>query len=174
MQFTSNHDENSWNGTVYELFDGGVETFTVLAATVPGMPLIYSGQEAGLNKRLRFFEKDTIKWGEHELFGVYKKLLGLKHRNPALWNGKWGGSLTRVTSSDNKAVYAFVREKESDMVFVILNLTGEQVTVTLKGKVYPCRYNEVFSDETVTFRRNEEVTLTVWEYRVFEKMSSEK
>jgi glycosidase len=174
MQFTSNHDENSWNGTVYELFDGGVETFTVLAATVPGMPLIYSGQEAGLNKRLRFFEKDTIKWGEHELFGVYQKLLGLKHRNPALWNGKWGGSLTRVTSSDNKAVYAFVREKESDRVFVILNLTGEQVTVTLKGKVYPGRYNEVFSDETVTFRRNEEVTLTGWEYRVFEKMSSEK
>jgi glycosidase len=172
MQFTSNHDENSWNGTARELFDGGVETFAVLAATVPGMPLIYSGQEAGLDKRLEFFEKDTIEWKEDDLFGFYKTLLSLKKRNPALWNGKSGGSLTRVTSSDNKAVYAFLREKNGDKVFVILNLTGEPVTVTLKGKDYTGEYQNVFSGESVSFRKNAEVALEGWEYRVMEKRES--
>jgi len=52
MQLTSNHDENSWNGTVWERLNGGAAPFAVLAATVPGMLLIYNGQEAGLDKRL--------------------------------------------------------------------------------------------------------------------------
>lgn len=58
MQFTSNHDENSWNGTEFERLDGGAQTFAVLAATVPGMLLIYNGQESAFNRRLKFFEKD--------------------------------------------------------------------------------------------------------------------
>jgi len=169
MQFTSNHDENSWNGTEYERLDGGVKTFTVLAATVPGMLLIYSGQEAGMNKRLEFFEKDTIEWQDSGMFGFYQTLLNLKKRNQALWNGKWGGSLTRVTSSDNKAVYAFVREKNGDKVFVILNLTGNPVTVTMKGKVYSGNYKDVFNGETVRFHKNEEMSLSGWEYHVYEK-----
>ena len=52
MVFTTNHDENSWNGTVYERFGDAVKTFTVLCGVVKGMPLIYSGQEAGTDKVL--------------------------------------------------------------------------------------------------------------------------
>ena len=60
----TNHDENSWNGTVFERYGKGVKAFAILDFTVPGMPLIYSGQEAGLNKKLRFFDKDTIPWND--------------------------------------------------------------------------------------------------------------
>jgi glycosidase len=169
MQFTSNHDENSWSGTVWERLDGGVETFAVLAATVPGMLLIYSGQEAGLDKRLAFFEKDTIPWQDHELFGFYQTLISLKKRNQALWNGQWGGDLTRVTSTDNKAVYAFLREKNGDKVFVVLNLTGEPVTVTLKGRQYKGTYTDIFSAQTVAFSKDTKVDLDGWEYHVYEK-----
>ena len=38
MQFTSNHDENSWNGTVFERLGDGVETFAVLTCVIPDMP----------------------------------------------------------------------------------------------------------------------------------------
>lgn len=59
MQFITNHDENSWQGTEYEhLGAAGIEAFSVLYYTVPGMPLIYSGQESAFNRRLKFFEKD--------------------------------------------------------------------------------------------------------------------
>ncbi|NCO56430.1 MAG: alpha-amylase, partial [Bacteroidetes bacterium] len=91
MYFTSNHDENSWNGTAYEKFGKGVKTFTVLSFIVPGMPLIYSGQEAGLNKRLKFFDKDTIEWKKDDFFNLYETLIALKKRNKALWNGAYGG-----------------------------------------------------------------------------------
>ncbi|MCB0641715.1 MAG: alpha-amylase, partial [Phaeodactylibacter sp.] len=56
MQFTTNHDENSWNGTIEERMGEAGDAMNVLAFTFDGMPLIYSGQEAGLNKRLEFFE----------------------------------------------------------------------------------------------------------------------
>jgi cyclomaltodextrinase / maltogenic alpha-amylase / neopullulanase len=168
MQFTSNHDENSWSGTEYERMDGGARTFAVLAATIPGMPLIYSGQEVGLNKRLKFFEKDTIDWKESEMTDFYKDLIALKKRNEALWNGKYGGTLTRITSTDNKSVYAFIREKGNDRVFVILNLTGVPVNITLKGSIYKGVYTDIFTGEQVKFRKEENLMLTPWMYRVYE------
>jgi glycosidase len=169
MQFTSNHDENSWNGTEYERLDGGVKTFAVLASTVPGMPLVYSGQESGMNKRLKFFEKDTIEWKDSEMFGFYKELIALKERNEALWNGKYGGTLTRITSTNNKSVYAFMREKGADRVFVVLNLTGDPAIITLKGKLYAGRYQEIFSGSKVKFKKDESLILQPWDYRVYEK-----
>jgi len=169
MEFTSNHDENSWNGTEYERLDGGVKTFAVLAAMVPGMPLIYSGQEVGMNKRLKFFEKDTIEWKESEMTDFFKNLISLKHRNEALWNGKFGGTLTRITSTNNKAVYAFLREKGKDRVFVVLNLTKEPAVVTLKGKLYRGSYRDVFSGKDVSFRKDESIALQPWDFRVYEK-----
>jgi glycosidase len=168
MQFTSNHDENSWSGTEYERLDGGVKTFAALAATVPGMLLIYSGQEVGMNKRLKFFEKDTIEWKESEMTDFYKNLISLKKSNEALWNGKFGGTLSRVTSTDNKSVYAFIREKGNDKVFVILNLTGDPVNITLKGSLYKGVYRDIFAGEQVKFRKDENRILTPWAYHVYE------
>ena len=43
MTFTSDHDENSWNGTDKELYGEGADAMAVLAATLPGMPLVASG-----------------------------------------------------------------------------------------------------------------------------------
>jgi glycosidase len=168
MQFTSNHDENSWNGTEYERLDGGAKTFAVLAATIPGILLVYSGQEAGLNKRLKFFEKDTIDWIDYEMTNFYKKLIDLKGRNEALWNGRYGGTLTRITSTDNKSVYAFIRETGSDRVFVILNLTANPVNITLNGKIYKGHYADLFTGDKVKFRKGENMVLSPWEYHVYE------
>ena len=78
MMFTSNHDENSWQGTVYERMPDSYETFAVLTFIFPDMPLIYSGQEAGLDKRLEFFEKDPIEWKSSEPEAFYTRLIQLK------------------------------------------------------------------------------------------------
>ena len=124
MYFTSNHDENSWNGTEFERLKDAAKPFAVLAFTAPGMPLVYSGQETGLQKRLRFFDKDTILWQASEYGDLYKTLIHLKKMNPALWNGNLGGDLIRVRTSEDKNCFAFIRTKAEKKVVVILNLSG--------------------------------------------------
>ena len=123
IYFTSNHDENSWAGTVMERMGNGHKAFAILTWTIDGMPLIYSGQEEPITKRLEFFEKDTIGWKAYAYAPMYKTLSRLKKRNRALWNGEAGGLSERINSSDH--VYAFKREKEGDKVVVILNLSDQ-------------------------------------------------
>ena len=173
MLFTTNHDENSWNGTVFERLGDGVEAFAVLSATLPGMPLIYSGQEAGLDKRLDFFEKDEIRWNGYRYQRLYTTLLSLKRRNRALWNGEAGGLLERVYTTADQSVFAFVRKKHGDGVFAVFNLSGLGQTVTLLGDAYPGLYRDVFTGAEVTFDGEAEIELEAWEYRLYEAVPPE-
>lgn len=168
MYFTSNHDENSWYGTPEELFGAAAEAFAVLTATVHGMPLIYSGQEAGLSKRLQFFEKDQIPWRDHPNANLYKTLLHLKRNNRALWNGAHGGLPQRVLTSNNTDVFAFTREKDGDRVFVVLNLSDQEQSVTLEGTAYAGSYKDVITGETVVLGEGAGLTLPAWGYLVLE------
>ena len=136
---------------------------------MPGMPLIYSGQEAGMAKRLRFFEKDTIDWSNKTLEPFYKKLLSLKSNNKALQNGIKGGKIVRIPSDKNEEVYAFVREAEGDKVLVVLNLTAEAQEVTLSSEALAGDYKEYFSNEEAKFTKEEKMSLKAWEYKVFLK-----
>jgi 1,4-alpha-glucan branching enzyme len=167
MNFTSNHDENSWNGTVFERLGESAEVMAVLTATLEGMPLIYSGQEAGLEKRLEFFEKDLIEWRDHPFAELYATLLRLKRDHRALWNGEWGGEVERVTTSDDRAVFAFLRRKGSDRVLAVLNLTAESREVTLAGGAFAGTYREVFSDQEIVLQQGDSVTLGPWGYGLY-------
>lgn len=168
MLFTSNHDENSWNGTEFERMGDGFFTFAVLTYTLPGMPLIYSGQEAGLNRRLPFFEKDTIQWNNHPAKEWYTKLNRLKKENRALWNGKLGGKLTFIQSNKNQ-VLAYTRIAGTDKVLTIANLSVVQQKVTLKGTIMAGKYIDLFTGEE--FRASNAVTLDLkpWQYLVLVK-----
>ena len=169
MNFTSNHDENSWNGTEYERMGDGALTFAAFSATIPGMPLIYSGQESAFNRRLEFFEKDQIDWDKFQLNDFYKKLLTLKKNNKALWNGNYGGKMIRIPTSNDEAVFAFTREKDGNKIFAIFNFTNEIQNIALSGDSYHGNYFDIFSGERNSFSVNEEITLKPWGYFVFEK-----
>ena len=175
MYFTSNHDVNSWEGTVFERFGGGgAEAFAVLAATLGGMPLVYSGQEAGLDRRLEFFEKDEIEWREHRFQGIYSTLLNLKHQNRALRNGVGGGYAKWVHTTNDGAVFAFLRERDGDRVFAVLNLSDTGQEIKLVGSDYAGGYNQVLpapaTDDPpgeVYFAGGETIELLPWDYRVY-------
>jgi glycosidase len=169
MVFTSNHDENSWNGTVFERMGDGVKTFAVLSATLPGMPLIYTGQEAALDKRLEFFEKDTVDWGDYPYGDFYKSLLELKHENPALWNGEFGGEMKKLKTGKDKKVYAFVRIKGENVILVTTNLSPEKQDINLKVGDYAGKYESLFRGETIELNKKEEISLLPWEYQVWVK-----
>jgi glycosidase len=124
MLFTSNHDKNAWEASDAELYGKSFKAFAVLAATLPGMPLIYSGQESFLDKRLEFFEKDPIDWKAYELAGFYAGLLEMKKNNSALWNGQSGGE-TEVLPISNNSVFAFRRSNNENAVTVVVNLSNQ-------------------------------------------------
>ena len=173
MYFTANHDENSWHGTTAELFGGAAEVFAVLTATFNGMPLIYSGQEAGLDKRLAFFDKDRIIWRDDENADLYKTLLHLKKENRALWNGVSGGPLQRVATTNDTDVFAFVREMDDDRVLVAMNLSDQEQTVTLTGDSFTGTYEDAFSGETAVLEEEASLTLPAWDYVIYEARTTD-
>jgi cyclomaltodextrinase / maltogenic alpha-amylase / neopullulanase len=168
MEFTSNHDENSWNGTEFERMGDGVKTFAVLSATVPGMLLIYNGQEAAFNRRLKFFEKDSISWGNYSYSEFYKNLIQLKKDNKALWNGIAGGSFKRIELTDTKNVIAFVREKEGNKVVVIINISKKPRTFMICTNIVDGKYKDVFSGQETELKKYSKMELAPWNYRVLE------
>ena len=131
MQFITNHDENSWAGTISQRMGEAGDAFAVFSFTVPGIPLIYSGQEAGLDKQLAFFEKDEIDWSNLEKQNFYEKLVNLKKENPALWNGETGGTIRLLDTSEPQKMLAYLREKDGRNVLVILNLSPGPVDGSL-------------------------------------------
>jgi 1,4-alpha-glucan branching enzyme len=172
MYFTSNHDENSWNGTEFERLGDAAKTFAVFAATVPGIPLIYNGQEVAFNRRLQFFEKDSIDWKDNpEYTGLYKTLLELKKNNEALWNGSFGGSFTKLMTSADTSIYAFAREKDSNIIVAIFNLTPTQKQFKITIENYNGEYMDAFSGDMIKLRKKESMMLNPWEYRIYIKES---
>jgi cyclomaltodextrinase / maltogenic alpha-amylase / neopullulanase len=167
MYFTSNHDENSWNGTEFERLGDGAAAFAVLAATARGMFLVYSGQEAELNQRLRFFDKDTIIWRPTQTDSLFRKLIQLKRDNPALWNGDAGGNITTISASSDNGILAFSRGKDHHQVLVVLNLSDSPRTFALQGKALADEYRDIFTDSLKTFKEQPEMQLRPWGYRVF-------
>jgi len=133
---------------------------------VPGMLLIYNGQEAAFNKRLKFFEKDSISWGNYSYTDFYKKLISLKKENPALWNGFVGGSFKRIELTDTKNIFAFVREKGNNKIVVILNLSKKPRKFMLRSDIADGKYKEVFSGQELTVRKHLKMELAPWEYKV--------
>lgn len=166
MQFITNHDENSWNGTEYERMGDAVKTFATLTFTIEGIPLLYSGQEAALHKRLLFFDKDTINWSNLEMQKFYQSLTSLKHNNQALWNGAAGGTMSLVETSLPEKVFAFTREKDKNQVLAIFNLSSGPVETTLQLSQTGA-YREYFTGETKTLEKGSTIKLDKWSYQVF-------
>ncbi|WP_138429553.1 alpha-amylase family glycosyl hydrolase [Fodinibius saliphilus] len=168
LYFTSNHDENSWNGTDEELFGDNFKNFAVMAATIEGMPLVYSGQETGLDKRLEFFKKDPINWDGYEYESFYKTLFGLKDRNAALWNGQYGGHFEHLETTPSKRVYAYKRLKGDQEVVVVLNFSDKKQEITLPDFDSEKEYTNVFTGDIETLNNNE-VSLKAHQFVILER-----
>jgi len=166
MQFITNHDENSWQGTEYERMGEAVKTFATLTFIIEGIPLLYSGQEAGLNKRLLFFEKDTINWSNLEMQKYYQSLISLKKSNAALWNGTAGAPMVFVETSAPQNMLAFTREKDKNQVLAVFNLSAQSVEATIQMP-QAGDYTEYFSGQSMRLEKGSTIKLDKWGYQVF-------
>lgn len=164
LYFTTNHDENSWNGTEYERFGEAYKTIAVLTQTMHrSLPLIYSGQEDGNKKRLEFFKKDPIAWtGKYELAGFYKTLLSLRKTNPALATD---AGAKKINLGDSTAIYAYVRQKENKKVLVILNLSSKPQTLKITDASLAGSPVNVFTGKRETVS---DISIEPWGHRLYE------
>lgn len=172
MNFITNHDENSWNGTEQERMGEAVPLFQAFCYVVPGMPLIYTGQLSGNHHRLEFFEKDLIdideQYSQREL---YKELNALRARNKALFSPECGAPMQRVPA-DNGHIFACVRHKEDkwrdNTVIAVMNMSGEEQNVTLDLTGYEGKYRCMCGKKTM-LEPIQAFTLAPWQFKIFER-----
>lgn len=169
--FTSNHDENSWNGTEYEKYGNAAKLFAVFSCTWNSLPMIYSGQEDPNYKRLKFFDKDQIEWNaKYELHDFYKTLLGLRKTNKALRAADNNVVTNKLATNSDDKIFAFIRINEDDSIIVILNLSNETVNVVIKN--ISDTFKNVFTNENINFVSEINLQIISWGYYVFEKVHS--
>lgn len=165
--FTSNHDENSWNGTEYEKYGPAAPMLAVFSCTWQGMPLIYSGQELPNLKRLDFFNKDLIDWGEGvQLHEFYKTLLHLQATHPAL---RSKSKVHRIHTSGDERVLSFLRKNEGKEVLVLLNFSATPVRLEMFDMRAVGCFTNIFTGESIDLDKKRNFELDAWAYIVCRK-----
>ena len=150
MYFTSNHDENSWNGTEFERMGANHQAAYVLSATVQhSMPLLYSGQEASFNRRLAFFEKDSIDWSGASLVDFYRTIFDLRHTQEVVFNGPWGAPQVTLATDGGERTWAFTRTRGEKSVAVLLNFGDTPVAAKYTGLPVAGTYTDWFTKASV-------------------------
>lgn len=166
LYFTSNHDENSWNGTEYEKYGMAAKAWAVFACTWQGIPMVYSGQELPNQKRLAFFERDPIeRIGPPALFEFYRSLLQLKATHPAL--STEAETFILPTEHPNELLCYFRRSGE-ERVLVLLNVSNEsRLQVTVTHEWMEGRYRSLFSGLSYNFQQTTHFELQAGEYLIY-------
>ena len=156
MNFTSNHDENTWAGTVFDRYGDGAKTFAALTYFLPGIPLIYNGQEYGLNKRLEFFEKDFISKKQTDFYEFYSNLNSLKKENNLLDIDS--EIKFEIIETNNKNLICYKRTKNNDSMYFVANLSEESQEINTE---FSETLKSLNSDKMISLKKN---SLDPWEY----------
>lgn len=162
--FTTNHDENSWNGTEYEKYGNGTKALAAFTATFMGVPLIYSGQELPNKKRLDFFEKENIDWTDNpELHDFYHTLLSNKKSHAALAQGD--AILVDPDTTGNVIIY--IKKYNNETAFVIINFShNDHARGGFTNKLIKGKYKNIMTNRVFDLENDITYNLEPWEFHV--------
>lgn len=163
IYFTSNHDENSWNGTEYEKYSSYAAALSVFSFYYPNsVPLIYSGQEIPNHKRLAFFDKDELIWQNGtSLHNWFEKLA--VHRSSLICSEE-----IEYLHAGHR-VLAFKRGKGIGSIIVVLNFQLHEIHQHISMETGD--YKELFSEKLHMNVSNLDMQLPPGGYMVLEKNS---
>jgi glycosidase len=165
MNFVDNHDENSWNGTIKSRLGAAEEAMTALTYFMPGMPLIYSGNEYGLEHSLKFFEKDSIPKTKGKQWELRAKLGKIKNEMSALNGGKNKAAYKKITAS-NENVLAFERTKNGKKVIYLANLSAQPVDVTIP---ITGQFKDLMTGKPMGLNATQIYSMLPWQYYILTK-----
>lgn len=162
LLFTSNHDENSWNGTEYEKYGPAAKAMAVFTQCWPGIPLVYCGQEIPNFKRLFFFDKDPLKWPDNipALEEFYEKFLYFFKANP-----HHKQTVEIVYSSDRVITLLIGKEKPMLAMFNFSSFNQERVQI--EHHLIEGLFENFNSGISFSFSRSASFELQAWEYLIY-------
>ncbi|MEO5967596.1 MAG: alpha-amylase family glycosyl hydrolase [Ferruginibacter sp.] len=132
LYFTSNHDENSWNGTAYEKYGIYTKALAAFSCLYPkSIPLIYSGEESANTKRLEFFEKDEIDWDGYQLEKFYTELLKIRKSYSVFKSTE-----STITYLDYLEILAFRISVHNSAISVYLNFSKTNASFVFNSELY--------------------------------------
>jgi len=164
LRFTTNHDETAWDQTPIELF-GGVQG--ALAASVVTMylgesvPLIYNGQEVGLNVNLPIFSRYPINWSLNPgMAAEYRRLIQFYRSRESLRNGD-------LTTFPNSSLVAFQRKAGAETVLVVVNVRDSQKEWAVPEELQNTVWKNAFTGESMVLTTSR--AFQAFEYLILEK-----
>jgi len=174
MRFTTNHDKNAWDAPAVVKFGAdGLRLATALVNTLPGVPMIYTGEEVANDRKLSLFEKISVDWSRpRDMGNLWKTLITLRRSHLALSRG----DMLRVPSAPDTTVYAFFRAAGTDKVLVVLNFSQAPVAASLSvpmDRIFPRQYSakmkDVSTGKTIVLQQGQplEMALEARGYRIF-------
>lgn len=165
MNMVTNHDLNSWEGTEIERFGPALGAFATLSYTLPGIPMMYTGQEVGFNHAFEFFKLDTVPdYTSNDVTVFYEMLNALKKKHPALDATNPRDSFHPI-KADSEDILAFERTSGDDSVIVVANLSGEQLPLNLIDAPSIEGMTNYFTGEAAVLPK----VLDPWQYLVITK-----
>lgn len=167
LRFTTNHDETMWDAPPPVLFQGeaGSMAAFVLATSMPGVPLLYNGQELGVRERVSFFARTPYRWdapASPALYAFYQRYLNFYRRSKALRHG----SLT-VLNLDADDVLVYLRATDADTLLLMVNVRNRPETVVLPESIRRQRWVEVFAADTLATTA---LTLDAYHFRIYQPL----
>ncbi len=174
LNYITSNDANSRHGSIFERMTQSHKTFAVLANTLPGMSMIFGGQEAALGKRLKTFDKDRIDWGSYMLSDFYNSLNLLRKEYTLFQAGQSGGSFARIETNADQNVLAFERVVDDQRALVLFNLSPHSIKVILDDASQNGQYFDHFLSREVSIELDQGMFLRPWEYRVLIQSTGNK
>lgn len=168
MRFNDNHDKIR----AVNLFgDDAALAAAGIASTVPGLPMLYNGQEIGdpvPSNDPALFEKYDILWNNHpprmkRFQAFYANLLKLRRQSPALRSGQ----LAFLETDRPEAVFAFRRVAAGQSLTVVANTTNRPVSVKLKLPG-TAELQSIFPDAGETLKPGAGLELAPYAFLIFE------
>ncbi len=170
LTFTSNHDENSWSGPEFGRFGAAREAMTVFSFVVPrGLPLVYTGQEVGYDHSFAFFDRDPIPascYRANAFTELYRRLIRLRHDNPALAAGERGGEMIELHNNAGDCLWTMVREVEGNRVIAVMNLSPYAIHADYHTGIYAGMYTDAMTGADYELRGRVEEDMAPWAYRI--------
>ena len=171
LMFTSNHDENTWNGSEFSRMGAAAHAMAALTFVLPqGMPLIYTGQEVGLDRSFPFFDRAPIEdYTPNEHTDFYRRLCAMKHSNRALRAGELGGMMTEIENNAKDCMLSFVRERDDNRVVALFNLSPYTILADFDTGIYAGTYTDAMTGESYELPSHVQREMTPWTFRILTK-----
>ena len=170
LAFTSNHDENSWNGSEFARMGAARGIMAAFTFVVPGgLPLIYTGQEVGYDHSFAFFDRDPIpaeSYRANAYTEFYRRLTELRHASPALAAGGRGGDMVEISNNAEDCLMTFVREVPGNQVVAVMNLSPYAIETDYYTGIYAGMYTDALTGRPSELRGHVVEPMGPWSYRI--------